>query len=479
MSFVSLEDVAGSAEISYPAVSASEFSVATGFGSGLSAGFGAGFGAGYGGSSFSSSASSFSASAAAGSSAEAVAEAALAASASAAAASLAGFAYSSSVEKAILAAGEPIAVSESEEISVLGNRGIWVNKAEVNSWKGDIALSAYTINQDANAEVITKRSSQTIEYVQELAVRYLRPPTPPAPGEIIIVQEANVSTGPAPPLIIRQQPARPSTPAPLVIREAPPVAPASVGRKLITISGRRLPPPPRKVIIERLAPLPSKPQSVLIERWLAYGEVKRKVIFRKSNVRDAIVVKPRNVIIQWEAPRVSVRKEFKFLGVIQANPAEYVARYGSSLVVSSALPAIANEFSVPAGLVLAANYKYKELHELEGDVAALGLINLEANGLGAYSSYLSGLGVTAASAISSFGLSAASFESASAAQGLAASSAVQYGLGSSLSGTLSSYSTALIGGASSSSSAAYGGALSGGLSAGAYEFSTFEVDESY
>jgi len=45
-------------------------------------------------------------------------------------------------------------------------------------------------------------------------------------------------TPPAPPLVIRQQPARPVTPEPLVIREAPPQAPAPVGRKLITISGK-------------------------------------------------------------------------------------------------------------------------------------------------------------------------------------------------------------------------------------------------
>ena len=82
-------------------------------------------------------------------------------------------------------------------------------------------------------------------------MRYLRPPTPPAPGEIIITQEPNYVPAPAPPLIIRQQPARPTTPEPLVIREAPPQPPTQIGRKIITISGKRLPPAPRKVIIER------------------------------------------------------------------------------------------------------------------------------------------------------------------------------------------------------------------------------------
>ncbi len=79
-----------------------------------------------------------------------------------------------------------------------------------------MAISEYLINEDSNPEIINKRTSQQIEYIQELAIRYLRPPTPPAPGEIIITQEANIATKPAPPLIIRQQPVRAETPEPLV-----------------------------------------------------------------------------------------------------------------------------------------------------------------------------------------------------------------------------------------------------------------------
>lgn len=131
-------------------------------------------------------------------------------------------------------------------------------------------------------------------------MRYLRPPTPPAPGDIVITQEPNVVTPPAPPLVIRQQPARPTTPEPLVIREKPPAPPPQIGRKVITISGKRLPPPPRKVVIERLAPLPSKPQGIMIERWLPYTQTKRRVIFQRNQEKEPVVVKPRNVIIQWE-----------------------------------------------------------------------------------------------------------------------------------------------------------------------------------
>ena len=116
-----------------------------------------------------------------------------------------------------------------------------------------------------------------------------------------------------------------------MIREAPPQPPPQVCQKVITISGKRLPPPPRKVVIERLAPLPTKPQSVIVERWLPYAEVKRRVIFQRSCEPDAVACKPKNVIVQWEAPHVDVKKEVKYMGVIRANPAEYVERYGATL----------------------------------------------------------------------------------------------------------------------------------------------------
>jgi hypothetical protein len=93
---------------------------------------------------------------------------------------------------------------------------------------------------------------------------------------------------------------------------------------VITISGKRLPPPPRKVIIERLAPLPAKPQSVIVERWLPYAQNKRRVIFQRAAQVDPVIVRPRNVIVQWEAPRVNIRREVKYLGVINANPGRFI-----------------------------------------------------------------------------------------------------------------------------------------------------------
>ena len=317
----------------------------------------------------------------------------------------------SAIEQAILKANNPIEVQEAEELTVAGFSGRWINKEEVNRWRGDIAITQYLINEDSNPEVIRKKTQQQLLYEQEVAIRYLRPPTPPPPGEIVIKQEANIPTPPAPPLVIRQVPPRPDTPQPLVVREAPPKPPASVGQKLITISGKRLPPPPRKVIIERLAPLPSKPQAIMVERWLPYSERKRRVIFQKNQVPDPIIQKPRNVVVQWEAPEVQIKTIYKDLGVIRADPNDYVSRYGVSLLSYLQFPEHVRAFNLraPSGWQFAHDFTYASLLELEGDVSALNLINLDEHGLSEYrawlAKFLGGGSSSASSVVSNFSIS--------------------------------------------------------------------------
>ena len=46
------------------------------------------------------------------------------------------------------------------------------------------------------------------------------------------------------------------------------------------------------------------------------------------------------------------------------------------------------EIKCPEGISLAANHKYKAVHELEGDIEALKLIDLEKEGLSEYKDYL-------------------------------------------------------------------------------------------
>lgn len=305
--------------------------------------------------------------------------------------------FLSQIEQEILRSNVPIELmneDEQEEISVNGEKGILLNKSEIAEWNGEIPLSDYQINEDPSPEIIKKRTDHEVFYKQDMAIRYLRPPTPPPPGDIYIRQE-NIQLPAAPPLIIRQQPARPETPPPLVIREAPPLPPPNNGKKIIYIQGKKIPPPPRKVIIERLPPMPNKPQSIIIERWLPYKPLKRKVIFQRANENDPVLVKSKNLIVQWEKPNVTVKKEFKDLGIVRADPMEYSERYGSTLKKSIDLPNFVQDIKPPSGLTLAAESASTIPYELEGDLHALNLVDLESEGLNEYRNLLRELNLDA------------------------------------------------------------------------------------
>jgi hypothetical protein len=295
----------------------------------------------------------------------------------------------------IINAAEPVEINETEEIEAAGHRGVWANKADSLNWRRDPPIHCYPINQDPAPDFVTKRTNQKIQFEQEIAIRYLRPPTPPASGDILIVQEPSCSLPPAPPLIIRQRPTRPSTPPPLVIREAPPAPPPVLCSKLIRIPGTRLPPPPRKVIVERLPVIPVKPQSILIERWLPYARPRRRVIFQQLSDPNAEAAeqarnkKIKNLVVQWDTPRVVVRKKMCNLGVVKADPACYKSLFAESMTTADRLPEFVRELPLPNGLnkLAADESPFGQLPELYGDLDALNLIDMDREGLSAYKSY--------------------------------------------------------------------------------------------
>lgn len=285
-----------------------------------------------------------------------------------------------------------------------------------------LPLDQYRLNVDQNPHVIRRKPSEKVQYLQEIAVRYLKPPPPPRGGDIIIRQAPSKQVAPAPPLIVRQPGPVAPTPPPLLIREAPPTPPQPLPGKQITIPGKIIPPPARKVIVERLPPTPAKPQQIFIERWLPYGEQRQRVVFQGAQA-TCVIPDPKNVVIQWESPDVEIRREFKNLGVQQADPQDYISRYGTQLVRADALPEIALKYSNQQGIQLAANSRSEGV-VIEGDLQALRLIDLEANGLG----YLrSRLGASIGDARSYSAADAISGASIGGGAAFAASSSASYG----------------------------------------------------
>ena len=56
-------------------------------------------------------------------------------------------AFKSKVEEAILQSSEPITINETKEIMANKERGIWANRCEVCTWKGDLPIQEYPINE--------------------------------------------------------------------------------------------------------------------------------------------------------------------------------------------------------------------------------------------------------------------------------------------------------------------------------------------
>ncbi|UJR20512.1 hypothetical protein I4U23_023640 [Adineta vaga] len=188
----------------------------------------------------------------------------------------------------------------------------------------------YPINVDANPEMIVRPNTQRLTYTQDIAVRYLKPSTPPPPGPIIIREVRAPPPPPAPPIILRQRPPPPRTPSPVIIREKPPARPKSVATTVIKKVIPPPAPPPRKLIIERLPKLPPKPRPVIIERWLPYHKQKRQVIHEKAKPLEPMS-RIKNTIIEWRPPEVEVVKHVKKLGVSQADPQRYYTQHGDKL----------------------------------------------------------------------------------------------------------------------------------------------------
>ena len=67
--------------------------------------------------------------------------------------------------------------------------------------------------------------------------------------------------------------------------------------------------------------------------------------------------------------------------MVRANPSDYVSKYGYALKTFAELLEFLKEIRPPTGIVQAAEYRPPSVHELEGDLHALKLINLETEGL--------------------------------------------------------------------------------------------------
>jgi hypothetical protein len=296
--------------------------------------------------------------------------------------------YKSEIERNIQNSTIPIEFEHEDsippELLELGIKGIWINKSESDNWTpGKVPLSQYKLQIDPQPRIVKLNYPKCIERIEAKAVKFLRPPTPPPPGDIVITQLPDYQPPEAPPIIIRQLAEDHCDPKPKIIRERPPTPPEVLESKNIYLPGKILDPPPRRVIIEKLAKQPDEIQGITVERWLPYEEQKRRVIFNDAQPVQPINVE-KNIEYVWEPPCVEKRVEFQNHGVETVDPVAYLEKHNGSLIKSKAqIPEYALNVDLPAGVDLSKNGG----HTLVGDIDALSKIDLEREGLSRYNSY--------------------------------------------------------------------------------------------
>ncbi len=99
-----------------------------------------------------------------------------------------------------------------------------------------------------------------------------------------------------------------------------------------------MPPPARKVVVEKLADQPQKPQNFVIEKWLPYKPRTRRIVYERSDVPAP--PNPRNLTIEWEQPCVHIDRVCIDLGVVDTQPDEYIRNHASELKQPSEIPNI-------------------------------------------------------------------------------------------------------------------------------------------
>lgn len=141
-------------------------------------------------------------------------------------------------------------------------------------------------------------------------------------------------------------------------------------------------------IVDHFPELSLEQQTSLIDKWVPFNDIQQKIL-----VPDA---DPKKFVFNYNSSNLSAKKELNYLGIVDVNPDEYTQKYGAELKSAADLPKYILDIKTPDNLRLAADLSETEMqmHELEGDLEALKLVDLESEDLGIYRQYLQKMGIT-------------------------------------------------------------------------------------
>lgn len=148
-------------------------------------------------------------------------------------------------------------------------------------------------------------------------------------------------------------------------------------------------PSSKPVNTKKLERLPELPPRKLIVDKTPEAAVKPQETKPTSKPAEPAQCRVKNITVDWgKRSCSSIRTTYKEPVVERADPSAYAQKHKSSMLYQSQMPNIADEVKIIHGIPLAADLKPKYYMELEGDIHALALIDLDKEGLSEYKCYL-------------------------------------------------------------------------------------------
>lgn len=106
-----------------------------------------------------------------------------------------------------------------------------------------------------------------------------------------------------------------------------------------------------------MPPLPAKPRPVIIEKWLPYKKAaERPVLYQRAQKIEQTRPLQRNLILQYEPPRVQIKQELQNFGCYRVDPDIYRNQHGSSLRRTESIRRVLKDIGCDVDLITSTGY---------------------------------------------------------------------------------------------------------------------------
>ena len=255
---------------------------------------------------------------------------------------------------------------ETNRSSYYGGFSVYMNNFSCSDWKSEPMLLEKCPTQYSVPKFRAKKPEKA-KSKEDLSLKYKNPNLPPKPGYLMDQKKPRLEKSKPKPTIKRARVEKPIDKLEeiekndgIVIREGSPADSDHFPSEIIEIHMIcALPLPKIEPTPPILIPAPAQPDYVEAQLLTLPPQTKSDFFIEKKEAKPQVEYVlsppeiPKHVIIQWDRPDQEIKQEFKFLGVEQVDPLEYMSKYAKNLTPPDQLPNFVNAFEILPGEKLA------------------------------------------------------------------------------------------------------------------------------